>query len=107
KRSQALAKVQVQLHERIHGNPITRSFALEDYEQDQFDQRNKRFLNKAIEHTDWNAKTFAVTNTITDLAPLLVITYAGYQVIQGNLTIGTMVAFRSEERRVGKECSSQ
>src|SRR5690606_18732605 len=31
--------------------------------------------------------------TITDIAPLLVIAYAGYQVIQGNLTLGTMVAF--------------
>src|SRR5699024_5576520 len=99
-RSQALAEVQGHLHERVQGIPVTRSFALEDYEQDQFDQRNKRFLNKAIEHTDWNAKTFAVTNTITDLAPLLVITYAGYQVIQGNLTIGTMVAFTAYMERV-------
>lgn len=99
-RSQALAEVQGHLHERVQGIPVTRSFALEDYEQAQFDKRNKHFLNKAIEHTDWNAKTFAVTNTITDLAPLLVITFAGYQVIQGNLTIGTMVAFTAYMERV-------
>src|SRR5690625_6565870 len=54
---------------------------------------NSNFLDKAITHTRWNAKTFAATNTITDLAPLLVITFAGYQVISGNLSIGTMVAF--------------
>src|SRR5699024_10513335 len=48
----------------------------------------------------WNAKTFAVTNTITDLAPLLVIAYAGFQVINGNLTIGTMVAFVGYMERV-------
>lgn len=99
-RSQALAEVQGHLHERVQGIPVTRSFALEEYEQAQFDKRNKHFLNKAIEHTDWNAKTFAVTNTITDLAPLLVITYAGYQVIHGNLTIGTMVAFTAYMERV-------
>jgi len=92
-RSQKLAEVQGHLHERIQGIPVTRSFALEDYEQEQFGVRNKGFLDKAIEHTDWNAKTFAVTNTITDLAPLLVIAVAGYLVIQGNVTIGTMVAF--------------
>src|SRR5690625_7793649 len=73
-RSQALAEVQGHLHERVQGISVTRSFALEDYEQEQFDERNGHFLYKAIEHTKWNAKTFAVTNTI-----------------------------RSEERRVGKK----
>ncbi|MGP4066541.1 ABC transporter ATP-binding protein [Oceanobacillus sp. M65] len=99
-RSQALAEVQGHLHERVQGVPVTRSFALEDYEQAQFESRNNNFLTKAIDHTNWNAKTFAVTNTITDLAPLLVIAYAGYQVINGDLTMGTMVAFVGYMERV-------
>ncbi|WP_337017824.1 ABC transporter ATP-binding protein [Oceanobacillus massiliensis] len=99
-RSQALAEVQGHLHERIQGVPVTRSFALEEYEQEQFETRNRNFLDKALHHTDWNAKTFAVTNTITDLAPLLVIAFAGYQVIMGNVTIGTMVAFVGYLERV-------
>src|SRR5690625_2694423 len=56
-RSQALAEVQGHLHERVQGISVTRSFALEDYEQEQFDERNKNFLTKAIDHTKWNAKT--------------------------------------------------
>jgi len=99
-RSQALAEVQGHLHERVQGIPVTRGFALEDYEQEQFDERNKNFLNKALIHTSWNAKTFAATNTITDLAPLLVIAFAAYQVITGNLTMGTMVAFVGYMERV-------
>ncbi|WP_164219865.1 ABC transporter ATP-binding protein [Virgibacillus sp. YIM 98842] len=99
-RSQALAEVQGHLHERVQGVPVTRSFALEDYEQDQFEGRNSHFLTKALDHTRWNAKTFAVTNTITDLAPLLVIAFAGYHVISGNLTLGTMVAFVGYMERV-------
>jgi subfamily B ATP-binding cassette protein MsbA len=99
-RSQALAEVQGHLHERVQGIPVTRSFALEGYEQEQFSKRNENFLTKALKHTSWNAKTFAVTNTITDLAPLLVITFAGYQVISGSLTLGTMVAFVSYMERV-------
>lgn len=99
-RSQALAEVQGHLHERVQGIPVTRSFALEDYEQEQFGIHNRKFLNKALKHTDWNARTFAVTNTITDLAPLLVIAYSGYQVIQGALTVGTMVAFVGYLERV-------
>src|SRR5699024_11874959 len=91
--SQALAEVQGHLHERVQGIPVTRSFAIEDYEQKDFEVRNHNFLTKAINHAKWNAKTFAVTNTITDLAPLIVIAFAAYQVIQDNLMLCTMVSF--------------
>mgnify|MGYP001230976514 FL=1 len=92
-RSQALADVQSYLHERIDGVNVIKSFALEDVERKNFDETNGRFLEKALNHSRWNAKAFAVVNTITDVAPLLVIAFAGYQVINGHLTIGTMVAF--------------
>ncbi|MBM6616453.1 ABC transporter ATP-binding protein [Bacillus suaedaesalsae] len=92
-RSQALANVQGHLHERVQGMPIIQGFALEEHEQKEFNRENETFLTKALEHTKWNAKTFAVVNTITDVAPLLVIGYAGYQVITGDIKVGTMVAF--------------
>lgn len=92
-RSQALAEVQGHLHERVQGMPVIRSFATEEFEQNQFAKENSHFLNKALDHTSWNARTFAVVNTLTDIAPLVVISYAGYQVIHGQLSIGTMVAF--------------
>jgi ATP-binding cassette, subfamily B, putative efflux pump len=93
KRSQALAEVQSYLHERVQGMPVIKSFAIEDEEQKRFDTQNSNFLTKALDHTKWNAKAFAVVNTITDVAPLLVIGFSGYQVIQGNLSIGEMAAF--------------
>ncbi|RKL66125.1 multidrug ABC transporter ATP-binding protein [Salipaludibacillus neizhouensis] len=93
RRSQALAEVQGHLHERLQGMNVIRSFALEDYEQKEFDTRNENFFSKAVDHTRWNAKTFAVVNTITDIAPILVIGFAGVLVIQNGLTVGTMVAF--------------
>ncbi|MBU8880604.1 ABC transporter ATP-binding protein/permease [Bacillus sp. FJAT-29790] len=92
-RSQALAEVQGYLHERVQGMAVIKSFAIEDYEQTQFDRQNGNFLAKAIDHTKWNAKAFAVVNTITDIAPLIVIGYSGYQFIQGDLSMGTMMAF--------------
>ena len=94
-RSQTLANLQAHLHERVQGIPVIKGFALEDYEQEKFNDKNKSFLNKAVEHTSWNAKTHSVVNTVTDIAPLLVIAFAGYQVLQGNLTLGAMVAFYS------------
>ncbi len=92
-RSQALAEVQGHLHERVQGMNVIRSFALEEHEQKQFSKQNNNFLDKAIDHTKWNAKTFMVVNTITDLAPLLVILAAGYFAITGTLTVGEMSAF--------------
>lgn len=93
KRSQALAHVQSYLHERVSGISIIKSFALEKHEQKIFDKENGEFLDRALDHTKWNAKSFAVVNTITDIAPLLVIGYAGYRVINGDLSVGTMAAF--------------
>jgi ABC-type multidrug transport system fused ATPase/permease subunit len=93
KRSQALAEIQGHLHERLQGMSVIRSFALEDHEQQQFGKQNNNFLDKALEHTSWNAKTFAVVNTITDIAPLLVLSYGGYQAIQGNISAGELSAF--------------
>ncbi|TMU83619.1 ABC transporter ATP-binding protein [Bacillus sp. BHET2] len=92
-RSQALAEVQSHLHERVQGMAVIKSFAVEDYEQKQFQDQNSNFLTKALKQTSWNAKAFAVVNTITDISPLIIIGYAGLQVIDGDLTIGTMAAF--------------
>ncbi|WP_445489719.1 ABC transporter ATP-binding protein [Niallia sp. 03133] len=92
-RSQALAGVQSFLHERVQGIAVIKSFAREDHEQQLFKKFNNRFLEKAVDHTKWNAKAFAVVNTITDISPLLVIAYSGYQVITGDLSLGEMIAF--------------
>ncbi|MNO46934.1 putative multidrug export ATP-binding/permease protein [compost metagenome] len=92
-RSAALAGIQAYLHERIQGISVIRSFALERHEGRRFQGINGRYLDKALAHSRWNAWTFAVINTLTDIAPLLVIGYGGYEVIKGNLTLGTFVAF--------------
>lgn len=92
-RSQALAGVQSYLHERVQGMSVIKTFTLEGHEQKNFDEANGEFLDKAIDQTKWNAKAFAVVNTITDVAPLLVIAYAGYEAITGNLSVGTIAAF--------------
>lgn len=92
-RSKALAGVQSYLHERVQGMNIIKSFTLEQHEQKIFAETNGNFLQKALNQTRWNAYTFAVVNTITGLAPVAVLSYAGYHVIQGHLTVGTMAAF--------------
>lgn len=92
-RSQALAGIQAYLHERIQGISVIRSFTLERCDQKKFEGINGNFLKKAMAQTRWNALTFSIINTLTDIAPILVIGYGGYRVIQGDLTLGTFVAF--------------
>jgi ATP-binding cassette, subfamily B, putative efflux pump len=92
-RSQALAVVQGFLTERIQGMQVTRSFALEEYESNLFKEKNGEFLDRALKHTSWNARTFTIINTLTDIGPLLIIGFSAYQVIHGQLTLGEMVAF--------------
>lgn len=99
-RSQALAEMQGHLHERVQGISVVRSFALEDHEQKQFGKRNNNFLDKALIHTRWNAKTHAVINTLTDIAPLLVLSYGGYYAIQGDISVGALVAFYAYLERI-------
>jgi ABC-type multidrug transport system fused ATPase/permease subunit len=92
-RSQALADIQAYLHERIQGIPVIRSFTLERQESIWFGRRNYNFLTKALSHTQWNALTFSVVNTLTDIAPIIVIGYGAYQVINGSMIMSEFVAF--------------
>ncbi|MFO7289349.1 MAG: hypothetical protein C0P67_005060 [Bacillota bacterium] len=45
-------------------------------------------MDKALQPTRWNGVTFAVINTITDLAPILVIGFSGFLVIRGSMAVG-------------------
>lgn len=92
-RSQALAEVQGFLHERVQGMSIIKSFAIEDNEAKNFDNHNKNFLQRAFQHTRWNAYSFAAINTVTDLGPIIVIGVGSYLAITGSITVGTLAAF--------------
>lgn len=92
-RSQSLAEMQGYLHERVNGIPVIKSFTMEQYEKGQFGRKNEQLLERALAHTRWNALTYGVINTLTDISPLLVIAYGGYQVIQGHLSVGVFIAF--------------
>lgn len=93
KRSQTLADLQSYLHEKVQGIGIIMSFAREKEEMVKFEEKNTAFYDRSITHAKRNAQTYATTNTIADIGPLLVILIAGIYVIKYDLTIGTLVAF--------------
>ena len=51
-----------------------------------------RILQRAFQHTRWNAYSFAI-NTVTDLGPIIVIGVGSYLAITGSITVGTLAAF--------------
>ncbi|MEB8071306.1 ABC transporter ATP-binding protein [Staphylococcus xylosus] len=93
KRSQALAEVQGFLHERVQGMSVIKSFAIEDNEARNFDKHNRNFLQRAFNHTRWNAYSFSAINTVTDIGPLIVIGSGAFLAINGSITVGTLAAF--------------
>lgn len=93
KRSQALAEVQGFLHERVQGMSVIKSFAIEDNEAQNFDKHNQNFLQRAFNHTRWNAYSFSAINTVTDVGPLIVIGSGAFLAINGSITVGTLAAF--------------
>ncbi|GGD76835.1 ABC transporter ATP-binding protein [Paenibacillus nasutitermitis] len=92
-RSQSLAEMQGYLNEHVNGISVVKSFTLETHEQEQFQVRNRHFLERAFALTRWNALTQSITNTLTEIAPLLVLAFGGYLVIERRLTLGEFVAF--------------
>ncbi|RAP77050.1 ABC transporter ATP-binding protein [Paenibacillus montanisoli] len=92
-RSQAIAEMQGYLNEHVNGIPVVKSFTLERYEQEQFGRKNQTFLERALALTRWNALTQSIINTLTEIAPLLVLACGGYLVVQESLTLGEFVAF--------------
>ncbi|MGO2173693.1 ABC transporter ATP-binding protein [Staphylococcus equorum] len=93
KRSQALAEVQGFLHERVQGMSVIKSFAIEDNEAGNFNKHNQNFLQRAFNHTRWNAYSFSAINTVTDIGPLIVIGTGAFLAINGSITVGTLAAF--------------
>ncbi|BBI34213.1 ABC transporter ATP-binding protein [Cohnella abietis] len=92
-RSAALADMQGYLSEHVVGIPVVKSFTLEQHEKEQFGIKNGEFLKRALALTRWNALTNAIINTLTEIAPLLVLLGGGYLVITERLTLGGFVAF--------------
>ncbi|MDK9866492.1 ABC transporter ATP-binding protein [Staphylococcus sp. IPLA37010] len=93
KRSQALAEVQGFLHERVQGMSVIKSFVIEDNEAGNFNKHNQNFLQRAFNHTRWNAYSFSAINTVTDIGPLIVIGTGAFLAINGSITVGTLAAF--------------
>ncbi len=88
-----VAQVSANMQEGLSGFSVIKSFRREKYEALRLSQRLREAIKSRIRLMLLLTYSTTTTASIGAVAPLVVLWYGGYQVIQGNLTIGEMVAF--------------
>ncbi len=88
-----LDRLNTVLQENIAGVRVIKAFVRDAYEEGRFEFANNDFTNRNIIVMQIMAFFFPVLTTFINLGIVLVIWIGGLQVIQGNLTVGQIVAF--------------
>jgi ABC-type multidrug transport system fused ATPase/permease subunit len=78
--------------EKISGSRVVHAFTQEKNEERTFQREAEVLFSKAMRGVYFQSMNMTTTGTLTQLAPLIVTLYGGYQVIQGALSIGDLVA---------------
>src|SRR5205085_1293595 len=86
--------------ETILGMRTVVSLRASDHESRRFRQRNDAFIETMLGVQVASFLTGALPGTILTASTSIVFLYGGYQIIQGTMTIGTMVAFMAYQMRL-------
>lgn len=91
----AVGEVSNHLQENVVGVQVVRAFAREEYEIRRFDAANRQVFKTWIYVIDEWSKIMPTTNWLTALSVILTLWFGGQMVMEGTLTIGTIVAFNA------------
>ncbi len=91
----AIGDVSNRLQENVTGVQVVRAFARENFEIDRFEKANKKVFHAWVKVIDEWAKIMPTTNWLTLISTMLILWFGGQMVMQGTLTIGTIVAFNA------------
>ena len=91
----AIGDVSNRLQENVTGVQVVRAFARENYEIERFEKANKKVFKTWIKVIDEWAKIMPTTNWLTLISTMLILWFGGQMVMDGTLTIGTIVAFNA------------
>ncbi|HLK63195.1 MAG TPA: ABC transporter ATP-binding protein [Bryobacteraceae bacterium] len=84
----------------IMGMRVVVSLNAKDHEAARFKERNDAFVKTMLEVQIASFQTGALPGTLLTLATASVFLYGGWQIIQGTMTIGTLVAFMAYHTRL-------
>jgi ATP-binding cassette subfamily B protein len=92
---QAVGEVSNRLQENVVGVQVVRAFAREDYETGRFTEANQNVFKTWVHVIDEWSKIMPTTNWLTTISVILILWFGGQMVMDGELTIGTIVAFNA------------
>jgi ABC-type multidrug transport system fused ATPase/permease subunit len=90
---EALEEFSGHVQERIGGVHLIKSFATEEREARQFREESIELNRLTMKNVHTTSEAQAVTLWLTQMATLVLVWYGGYRLMQGDVTIGTVVAF--------------
>jgi ABC-type multidrug transport system fused ATPase/permease subunit len=90
---QEIESISGNLQEKIAGSLVVHAFSQEKTEQRKFGSDSEHLFSTTMHSVFLQSLNITITNTLTNLAPLVVTLFGGYLVIQGQLTVGELVAF--------------
>ncbi len=94
-RQQRLGVINAVLQENITGIKVVKAFAKEDLEEHKFMQKSKDYFNNNVRAAGLRAQYIPLMELIAGIGTVFILLYGGSQVISGEITIGTLVAFNS------------
>jgi ATP-binding cassette subfamily B protein len=90
-----LAQLAAIIQENLAGSRVVKAFAREDDEIAKFDQQNSRLQEQYVEAAELSAYANPLMDVIANIGTVIVLWYGGYLIIQGELTVGQLVAFNT------------
>ncbi|MGC8604081.1 MAG: ABC transporter ATP-binding protein, partial [Desulfomonilaceae bacterium] len=89
----SLEDINERLNETITGIRIVKAFAMEDYERQRFAEVNDTLFNAFMRRFKVRAMSNPVMEALGGFGVCAIVTYGGYQVINGESTQGTFFSF--------------
>jgi ATP-binding cassette subfamily B protein len=91
----ALGDLSSRLQENVTGVQVVRAFAREAYETERFNDSNRVLFNARLKVIGEWAKVMPTGQFLVTLSTILILWFGGQMVLQGEMTIGEVVAFNS------------
>lgn len=92
---QMLAVMTSTLQENITGQRVVKAFARKSYETEKFEKDNMALLERNVDTVRASAGNEAVMMLLIESSMALILFSGGRQVLEGSLTVGTLVAFNA------------
>lgn len=89
----ALGDLSTRVQENVNGVQVVRAFARELYEIDRFSKANRVLYNARVKVMSEFSKIMPTTMFLVTLGTILILWFGGQLVIEGQMTVGEVVAF--------------